>query len=59
MHENTKKHLEHEINTFKIEAEKQRTLIAQLERERDRYINDAAQHSNKAKQVRNVFQPVS
>ena len=36
------KHLEQEIAGFKIEAQKQRKLIFSLEKERDRFINEAS-----------------
>eukprot|EP00055_Hartaetosiga_balthica_P002929 m.5790 g.5790 ORF g.5790 m.5790 type:complete len:855 (-) comp2480_c0_seq1:209-2773(-) len=48
MHETTTKSLEQEIDSFKEENAKQRKIIFQLEKERDKYINDAAQIQNKA-----------
>jgi DNA repair exonuclease SbcCD ATPase subunit len=43
LHEQTKQNLEQEIIGFKEEAAKQRKLILALEKERDRYVNEAAQ----------------
>eukprot|EP00056_Hartaetosiga_gracilis_P006052 m.92567 g.92567 ORF g.92567 m.92567 type:complete len:857 (-) comp12362_c0_seq1:90-2660(-) len=48
MHENTAKSLEQEVDSFKEENAKQRKIIFQLEKERDKYINDAAAIQNKA-----------
>lgn len=41
-HEQTKRTLEQEILSFKEEAAKQRKILYQLEKERDRYISEAA-----------------
>ena len=43
IHEHTKRNLEQEIVSYKEEAAKQRKIIYQLEKERDRYIAEAAQ----------------
>ncbi|KAJ3374481.1 hypothetical protein GGF31_007259 [Allomyces arbusculus] len=43
LHEQTKQNLEQEIAGYKEEAAKQRKLILALEKERDRYVNEAAQ----------------
>ncbi|EGD80250.1 hypothetical protein PTSG_10926 [Salpingoeca rosetta] len=51
MHENTKKTLEAEIAGFKEEAAKQRKIIFQLEKERDKYINDASATQARAVQA--------
>jgi hemerythrin-like domain-containing protein len=40
LHEQTNRTMGHEIMGFRREAEKQRRIIHQLERERDRLIND-------------------
>lgn len=42
-HDQSIKHLEQEITNYKEEASKQRKLIFQLERERDRYISEASE----------------
>ncbi|XP_072477797.1 cilia- and flagella-associated protein 58 isoform X4 [Notamacropus eugenii] len=42
LHEQNKRHLEEEIQNYKDEAQKQRKIIFQLEKERDRYINEAS-----------------
>lgn len=42
-HDQSIKHLEQEITNYKEEAGKQRKLIFQLERERDRYITEASE----------------
>lgn len=47
LHEQSKKNLEHEIQNYKEEAQKQRKLIYQLEKERDRYINEASEMTQK------------
>lgn len=46
--EQDKKTLEHEINGYRQEAQKQRKIILQLEKERDRYINDTSSLMQKA-----------
>lgn len=50
LHEQSKKNLEEEINSFKEEAQKQRNIIYQLEKERDRYINEASDLTQKVLQ---------
>lgn len=45
MHEGSIKNLEQEISAYKAEASKQRKVIFSLEKERDRYINEAAKAS--------------
>jgi len=45
------KHLEQEIAGFKIEAQKQRKLIFSLEKERDRFINEASVSSQNCMQA--------
>ncbi|KAM4852432.1 cilia- and flagella-associated protein 58 [Thomomys bottae] len=47
LHEKAKKNLEEEIQTYKEEAQKQRKIIFQLEKERDRYINEASDLTQK------------
>lgn len=47
LHEQNKKNLEQEISNHKEEAQKQRKLIYQLEKERDRYINEASDLTQK------------
>ncbi len=42
MNENTQKTLEDEANSYREEANKLRKQITEVEKERDRYINDAA-----------------
>lgn len=46
--EQDKKTLEHEINGYRQEAQKQRKIIQQLEKERDRYINETSSLMQKA-----------
>ena len=53
LHEQSKKNLEQEISNYKEEAQKQRKIIYQLEKERDRYINEASDLTQK---VRKIFQ---
>jgi len=43
LHEQSKNNLEQEINQFRDEASKQRKIIYQLEKERDKYINEASE----------------
>ncbi|XP_053548975.1 cilia- and flagella-associated protein 58 [Bombina bombina] len=50
LHEKSKKNLEEEIQNYKEEAQKQRKIIFQLEKERDRYINDASDLTQKVLQ---------
>ncbi|XP_035262172.1 cilia- and flagella-associated protein 58 isoform X1 [Anguilla anguilla] len=50
LHEQSKKHLEHEIVNYRDEAQKQRKIIYQLEKERDRYINEASDLTQKVLQ---------
>jgi chromosome segregation ATPase len=47
LHENARKQLEQEIQNYKDEAAKQRKLILKLEKERDRYINEASELTQK------------
>lgn len=47
LHEQSKKNLEEEIQNYKDEAQKQRKIIFQLEKERDRYINEASDLTQK------------
>ena len=49
LHEQGKKNLEQEIQNYKDEAQKQRKIIYQLEKERDRYINEASDLTQKVK----------
>jgi chromosome segregation ATPase len=51
MHESTKKTLEAEIAGFRDDNEQQRKQIAQLERDRDRNINEAATAQSKSLQA--------
>uniref|UniRef100_A0A8C8ZJN6 Cilia and flagella associated protein 58 n=1 Tax=Prolemur simus TaxID=1328070 RepID=A0A8C8ZJN6_PROSS len=48
LHEQAKRTLEEEIQNYKDEAQKQRKIIFQLEKERDRYINEASDLTQKA-----------
>ncbi|CAG5134630.1 unnamed protein product, partial [Candidula unifasciata] len=50
LHEQSKKNLEQEISNYKEEAQKQRKIIYQLEKERDRYINEASDLTQKVLQ---------
>ncbi|KAJ8415995.1 hypothetical protein AAFF_G00380170 [Aldrovandia affinis] len=50
LHEQSKKHLEQEILNYRDEAQKQRKIIYQLEKERDRYINEASDLTHKVLQ---------
>ena len=50
LHEQSKKNLEQEIQNYKDEAQKQRKIIYQLEKERDRYINEASDLTQKVSQ---------
>ncbi|KAI4550823.1 hypothetical protein MJT46_018330 [Ovis ammon polii x Ovis aries] len=47
LHEQAKRNLEEEIQNYKDEAQKQRKIIFQLEKERDRYINEASDLTQK------------
>lgn len=47
LHEQSKTSLEQEIQNYKEEATKQRKIIYQLEKERDRYINEASDLTQK------------
>ncbi|ERE78908.1 coiled-coil domain-containing protein [Cricetulus griseus] len=47
LHEQAKRNLEEEIQNYKAEAQKQRKIIFQLEKERDRYINEASDLTQK------------
>ncbi|XP_006630821.2 cilia- and flagella-associated protein 58 [Lepisosteus oculatus] len=50
LHEQSKKNLDQEIQNYKEEAQKQRKIIYQLEKERDRYINEASDLTHKVLQ---------
>uniref|UniRef100_A0A8D0GQ54 Cilia and flagella associated protein 58 n=1 Tax=Sphenodon punctatus TaxID=8508 RepID=A0A8D0GQ54_SPHPU len=50
LHEQSKKNLEEEIHNYRKEAKKQRKIIYQLEKERDRYINEASELTQKVLQ---------
>ncbi|KAI1886815.1 hypothetical protein AGOR_G00199690 [Albula goreensis] len=50
LYEQSKKHLEQEIINYRDEAQKQRKIIYQLEKERDRYINEASDLTHKVLQ---------
>ncbi|XP_063818726.1 cilia- and flagella-associated protein 58 isoform X2 [Pseudophryne corroboree] len=50
LHDQSKKNLEEEIISYKEEAQKQRKIIYQLEKERDRYINEASELTQKVLQ---------
>ncbi|CAH8481840.1 unnamed protein product [Dicrocoelium dendriticum] len=50
MHELSKQNLEQEIINYRDEAQKQRKIIYKLERERDRYITDASDLTQKVLQ---------
>ncbi|KAA0722749.1 Cilia- and flagella-associated protein 58 [Triplophysa tibetana] len=50
IHEQSKKTLEQEILNYRDEAQKQRKIIYQLEKERDRYINEASDLTKKVLQ---------
>jgi chromosome segregation ATPase len=50
LHEQSKNNLEQEIQNYKDEALKQRKIIYQLEKERDRYINEASDLTQKVLQ---------
>ncbi|KAM6971891.1 cilia- and flagella-associated protein 58 [Aplochiton taeniatus] len=50
LHEQSKKNLEQEIKTYRDEATKQRKIIYQLEKDRDRYINEASDLTHKVLQ---------
>ncbi|XP_012294733.1 cilia- and flagella-associated protein 58 isoform X1 [Aotus nancymaae] len=47
LHEQAKRNLEEEIQNYKEEAQKQRKIIFHLEKERDRYINQASDLTQK------------
>lgn len=49
LHEQAKRNLEEEIQNYKDEAQKQRKIIFQLEKERDRYINEASELTQKVR----------
>lgn len=46
--EQEKKTLKHEISGYRQEAQKQRMIIHQMEKERDRYINETSNLMQKA-----------
>ncbi|NWT10307.1 CFA58 protein, partial [Vireo altiloquus] len=47
LHEQSKQNLESEIQSYKIEAQKQRKIIFQLEKERESFINEASELKEK------------
>ncbi|NWW25216.1 CFA58 protein, partial [Falcunculus frontatus] len=47
LHEQSKQNLEAEIQSYKIEAQKQRTIIYQLEKERESFINETSELKEK------------
>ncbi|NWS36331.1 CFA58 protein, partial [Polioptila caerulea] len=47
LHEQSKQNLETEIQSYKIEAQKQRKIIYQLEKERESFINEASELKEK------------
>lgn len=51
LQEQSKKTLEQEILNYRDEAQKQRKIIYQLEKERDRYINEASEFTKKVEHV--------
>ncbi|XP_010134614.1 PREDICTED: coiled-coil domain-containing protein 147 [Buceros rhinoceros silvestris] len=50
LHEQSKKNLEEEIKNYKNEAQKQRKIIYQLEKERDAFINETSELKQKVLQ---------
>ncbi|XP_029632383.1 cilia- and flagella-associated protein 58 [Salmo trutta] len=50
LHEQSKKNLDQEVMNYRDEAQKQRKIIYQLEKERDRYINEASDLTHKVLQ---------
>lgn len=55
LHEQAKRNLEEEIQNYKEEAQKQRKIIFQLEKERDRYINEASDLTQKVSHSSTVW----
>lgn len=51
LHEQAKRNLEEEIQNYKDEAQKQRKIIFQLEKERDQYIDKASDLTQKVKSL--------
>ncbi|KFW76498.1 Coiled-coil domain-containing protein 147, partial [Manacus vitellinus] len=49
LHEQSKQNLEAEIQNYKIEAQKQRKIIYQLEKERDGFINETSELKEKVR----------
>lgn len=47
LHEQSKRNLESEIQNYKIEAQKQRKIIYQLEKERDSFISETSELKQK------------
>lgn len=47
LHEQSKQNLEAEIHSYKIEAQKQRKIIFQLEKERESFINETSELKEK------------
>ena len=54
-HDQSIKHLEQEIANYKEEATKQRKLITQLEKERDRYISEASELTQRVIEIQIVL----
>ncbi|XP_059802993.1 cilia- and flagella-associated protein 58 [Hypanus sabinus] len=50
LHEQSKKVLDQEVQNYNLEAQKQRKIIFHLEKERDRYINEASNLTQKVLQ---------
>ncbi|KAK7800076.1 hypothetical protein U0070_002632 [Myodes glareolus] len=57
LHEQAKRNLEEEIQNYKDEAQKQRKIIFQLEKERDRYINEASDLTQKQPRLARILFP--
>ncbi|KAL4639990.1 cilia- and flagella-associated protein 58 [Arapaima gigas] len=56
LHEQSRKILDQEIMNYRDEAQKQRKIIYQLEKDRDRYINEASDLTQKARRKGHVLQ---
>lgn len=52
INEGTKRNLEQEIRGFRMEAQKQQRLLFQLEKEREKYGQEASESTSKYLQVR-------
>lgn len=55
LHEQAKRNLEEEIQNYRDEAQKQRKIIFQLEKDRDRYINEASDLTQKVRRSMTVW----